>query len=87
MHELIRDTRVKVNVTYDGVAGRPVPLWVQWRGKAYRVRKVGKVWTERRGIAKVWCYGVNVGSLDMLVKVCHSPFWVAVEEISDGLPD
>lgn len=29
MHELVHDTRVKVNVTYDGISGRHVPRWVE----------------------------------------------------------
>ena len=87
MHQAIRDKNVSLNVTYDGKTGQLIPRWVLWRGKAYKVREVGKIYTERSGIAKIYYYSLNVGSLDMLIRVCHSPFSIVLEEISDGLAD
>ena len=87
MRHYVRDPNIKVNMTYDGVNHVAVPVWIWWEDKAYKVREVGKIFTDRVGTAKLYYYSVNVGNMDMQIKICHSPFEMVLEWISDGLPD
>ena len=87
MRQYLRDPNTKVCMVYDGVNKIAVPSWVWWEARTYKVKEVGKVYSYRVGISKLYYYSVNVGNMDMLIKICHSPFEMVLEWISDGLPD
>ena len=87
MQRAMRDDNVRIGLVLDGVDRLVAPKWVWWNGKTYRVREVGQIYSEQRGLRKVHCFALNVGALDMLIQVDSHSFAPTLVWISDGLPD
>ena len=64
------------------------PRRIRWDGRVYRVESVGMVHRERLGRVRYYVFTVNVGSLDMQVRVNGDNLLDAVlVAVSDGLAD
>ena len=87
MQRAMRDDNVRIGLVLDGVDRLVAPKWVWWNGKTYRVREVGQIYSEQRGMRRVHCFALNVGTLDMLIQVDSHSFAPTLVWIPDGLPD
>ena len=76
--------RVSVVTAYDQKTGRTSPISLRWRGRDYRISKLGYHWKARQGRIWVHTFAVSTGAMDF--KLRHHPEdlqWV-LEEVSDG---
>ncbi len=63
------------------------PFRLKWRGKVYVVKEVGKYHPGRQGTVKLHYFTVNVGTLDMRIRIDGSSLVATLQYISDGLAD
>ena len=78
---------VSVGLLLNGERGVPVPRWVRWDQKTYRVEEVGLYHTVRKGNRKIHVFSVNVGTLDMRLEIDGETLAATLTEVSDGLAD
>ena len=87
MQQALQDHDVRLDLVIDGVDRLVSPRWVWWKGKTYKVKEVGQIYSEQRGMKKIHCFALNVGTLDMLIQVDSHSFAATLVWISDGLAD
>ena len=78
---------VSVQLHIDAEHRVVVPYRIKWRGKVYPVLEVGKYWPSQPGRGRQHWFTVNVGSLDMCIRIDSFELSATLEYVSDGLAD
>ena len=78
---------VSVQLLIDAETNQVRPFRLKWRGKVYVVKEIGKYHPGRQGTVKLHYFTVNVGTLDMRIRIDGSSLAATSQYTSDGLPD